>query len=426
MSGLALLAALAAQAATQTGAPPPTPAPGPVAAETTAPATRTGESNYVDLEAGAGYSTNPILSLDSNDGSAFGRISAHAVHTRVSDRTTTVLSGFAQSVFYTRRYGSAQSFDLNGRHDAAVNEKLRVFVAGDAAYDRGGQLDTRILGVPNVPLLPGTIVPPGLLIPGADFLTVTGRSYRASVNAGGQLALGPRDFMDLSSGIEHDIFKSGSIDTHYTTVPVTLGYDRQLNPQTTVGARVAAQFTRYSGTLNTGTVDSRVITPELTGQFRLSERLTLSGDVGASFSSVDDGIRTRHSTGFAGDANLCSTGERTQFCGRASIQQQAATSAGPARVINVGVDYSRRLTADDTLQLSVSGNRYSNPTVIVSGISFNHATYFRAAADYSRHLGNRWYGGVNLAARKLTQTGRDPDADLSAALFIRYRLGDVQ
>jgi hypothetical protein len=36
------------------------------------------------------------------------------------------------------------------------------------------------------------------------------------------------------------------------------------------------------------------------------------------------------------------------------------------------------------------------------------------------------YGGVDLAARKLAQTGRDPDADLSAALFIRYRLGDIR
>jgi hypothetical protein len=425
MSGLALVAGLAAQAATQTGAPP-TPAPNAAPSGTTAAAAAIGQTTYVDLEAGVGYSTNPVLSLDSNNGAAFGRISAHAVHTRITDRTTTVFSGFAQSVFYTRRYGSAQSFDLNARHDAAVNEKLRLFIVGDAAYDRGGQLDTRILGVPNVPLLPGTTVPPALLTPGSDFLTVTGKSYRASVNGGGQLALGAHDFLDFSGGLEHDIFKTGSLETRYTTVPLSIGYDRQLNERTTVGGRFVAQFTHYSGDIVNSAHNFRVFTPELTGQFRLSQQLTFGGDVGVSFSSVDDGVRTRHSTGFTGDANLCSTGERTQLCARASIQQQAATSAGPARVLTVGVDYSQRLSADDTLQFSLSGNRYSNPTLFVATPVFNHATYARAAVDYSRRIGDRLYGGVNLAARKLTQTGPDPDADLSAAVFIRYRLGDVR
>jgi hypothetical protein len=232
--------------------------------------------------------------------------------------------------------------------------------------------------------------------------------------------------MNFSAGLEHDIFKSGGFDTRYTTIPLSIGYDRQLNERATVGGRLVAQFTHYSGDVLNGAHNFRVLTPELTTQLRLSEHLTFSGDVGVSFSSVDDGVRTRHSTGFTGDANLCSSGERTQFCGRASIQQQAATSAGPARVYTVGVDYSRRLTADDTLQFSLSANRYSNPTLFVATPVFTHATYARAAVDYSRRIGERLFGGVNLAARKLTQTGRDPDADLSAAVFIRYRLGDVR
>lgn len=428
MSGLALVAALAAQAATQTGAPPPPPstAPPTTASGTAGPATRIGQSTYADLEAGVGYSTNPTLSIGGNHGAAFGRISAHAVHTRVTDRTTTVLSAFGQSLFYTRGLSSAQSLNLSGRHDAAVNEKLRLFVDGDVAYDRGGQLDTRIVSVPNVPLLPGMIVPPALLIPGSDFLTVTGKTYRAGAHAGGQLALGPRDSVEFSTGVDHSTFKNGPFDTRYTTIPASFGYDRQLNERTTVGARVVGQFTHYSGNVLNGAHNFSVITPELTGQFRLSERLTFSGDIGASFSSVDDGIRTRHSTGLAADANVCSEAERTQFCGRVSVQQQAVTSAGPARVISAGVDYSRRLSADDTLQFSLSAERYSNPLVVVPIPTFSHATYVRAAADYSRRMGTRLYGGFDLAARKVTQTGPDPNADFSAAVFLRYRLGDVQ
>jgi hypothetical protein len=421
MSGILLIAAIAAQpAASGTTAPPP------ASTETTGKAVQPGESTYVDLEGGIGYSTNPILSQGTHNGAGFGRISAHAVHTRVTARTTTVLSGYAQSLFYTKRLGAQESFDVNGRHDAAVSEKLRVFFDGDVAYDKGGQLDTRIIGVPNVPLLPGSIVPPPLLAPGGDFLTVTGRTYRADANVGAQWALSARESLNLSTGIDHIVLKSGGVETRYTTIPASIGYDRQINERTNIGARVVGQFTHYSTSGFSTLRNVQVITPELTAQLTLSPTLTLSGDAGVSFSAIDDGVRTRHSTGASGDVNLCSSSERSQFCARASLQQQAATSAGPARVASLGVDYSRKVSADDTIQFSLAAERYSNPIIIVSGQSFTHAAYIRAAADYSRHIGHRLYGGAELAVRKLTETGPDPDADISGSLFIRYRFGDVQ
>jgi hypothetical protein len=36
------------------------------------------------------------------------------------------------------------------------------------------------------------------------------------------------------------------------------------------------------------------------------------------------------------------------------------------------------------------------------------------------------FAGLDLAARKLTQTGPDPKTDFNGSLFIRYRFGDVQ
>ena len=419
MSSLLIVAALA-QAATAGGSTPSTAVTDP----TTGP--KVGSSTYLDAEAGAGYSTNPFLSINNSTGEGFGRFSLHAVHTRISDRTTTVLSAFAQDTTYTSRYGSAQSFDVNGRHDAAVNEKLRVYVDGDVAYDKGGQLDTRILAIPNLPLLPGTIVPPALLTPGGDFLTVTGRTYRADAEAGGQLALSERDSLDLSGGVDHAIFKQSGLETRFTTIPLSFGYDRQLSEFTTVGARVAGQFTHYSATITSPSSNIGVVTPELTGAIKFSRTLTLSGDVGVSLSSVKLSGVTRHSTGFAGDANLCSSVEHTTFCARASVQQEAATSAGPSRVIALSVDYSRQLSADDTIELSLSGNRYSNPTLLIAQPSFSHATYLRAAVDYSRKIGHRLFTGVDLAARKISQNGPDPNADLSISAFIRYRFGDIQ
>src|SRR5689334_5061522 len=181
MTALALVTALAAQATAPAASAPPQPVGStpPAAAASASAAPNRGVSAYLDLEAGAGYSTNPLLRFGSNTGSGFGRIAAHGVYTRVSERTSTLLSGYAQNVFYINHYGAQQSFDVNGRHDARVSEQLRVFADADFAYDHGGQLDT-IINAPGLPLPLGSVQPPVLVTPGSDFLSVTGRAYRAS------------------------------------------------------------------------------------------------------------------------------------------------------------------------------------------------------------------------------------------------------
>ena len=300
MSALIFITVLAAQAATQPAAPEP-------AVADASRKSHLGSSTFVDLEAGAGYSTNPNFEFGDNTGGGFGRLSVHGVHTRVSERTTTVLSAFAQDTFYTRRYGSQESLDLNAQHDARVSEKVRVFGDLDFAYDKGGQLDTRVLALPELPLPPGVIQPPILISP-SDFLSVTGRHYIASGHVGTQLSLSSREFLSATTGVEHVVYKSGSFRTHYTTIPVSLGYDRQISTRTTVGARVSAQFTDYDGPTSV-----RVVTPELTVQTMLTERMSFVGSLGVSFSSVDDGIRTRHSTGLAGSGSLCSQGGNGSF-----------------------------------------------------------------------------------------------------------------
>jgi hypothetical protein len=402
-----------------------------LAAQVTAPAPATtaapegpkaGKSTYLDIEAGAGYSTNPQLSLTSNTGRAFGRIAAHAVHTRISERSTTVLSAFAQNLTYTSRYGSQQSLSVDARHDTAVNERLRIFGDASAGYDEGGQLDTRILGIPDVPPLPGTPgTPPQLLLPGSDFLSVTGKYYRFAAHGGGALALSARDSLDFNAGVERAVFRSRLQDSDYWTIPASIGYSRQVSPRTNIGARVQVQRTDYNGPAS-----FRMVTPQLTAKLLLSERLTLTAAGGVSFAWVDDGVSTHRSTGADAEANLCQRGETSSFCARAAVHQQVATTAGPAKSINAGVDYSHQLDADSSIQFSLEGSHYSAPISVITGHTFSRSNYYRAAADYTRRIGSRWFGGVNVAARKLTEAGPDPKADFSGSLFVRYRFGDVQ
>ena len=412
---MSALIALTAALATQTAPPAST-------ARTSAEGPKVGKSAYLDVEAGVGYATNPQLSFTSGNGRAFGRVSAHAVYTRVSERTTTVLSGYAQNLTYTSRYGSQQSLSVDARHDAAVNERLRLFADASAAYDEGGQLDTRILSVPDVPPPPGSSgTPPQLLLPGSDFLSVTGKYYRFAAHGGGSLALSALDSLNFSAGLERSVFRSRLQDSDYWSIPASIGYDRQISPRTHVGARVGFENTNYNGPASFSTV-----TPQATLRLLLSERLTFDAAAGVSFARVDDGTRTHHSTGADAQASLCQRGESSSFCARGGISQQTATTAGPAKSIFVGVDYSRRLDADSTIQFSLDASHYSAPISVITGSTFSRSNYYRAAADYTRKLGGRLFAGVNVSARKRTQTGSDPDADFSGSLFIRYRFGDAQ
>jgi hypothetical protein len=416
MSALLIAAALA-QVGTAAGSTPPP------STDATAPQVQTGETTYIDLEAGAGYSSNPNLSIVNDQGSLFGRVSLHALHSRVSARSTTLLSAYAEDVSYTNHHGSQQSVSVLGQHVAAVSEHTRLFIDGSAAYQEGGQLDTRVLGLPILlpPLPGGTVTPPILIPPVGDFLSVTGRTYTFAGHGGATFALGPRDSLSPTFGVEHVTFHSGSTSTSYTRIPGSIAYDRQLSARTTVGVRVSAEDTEYEGPAN-----FRVITPQLTARTFLSPRISLDGAIGVSFARTDDGVRIRNTTGLSAQANLCGQGETSYFCATFSADEQTATTAGPARTIGGGIDYTKRIDADQSISFSLGVTHYSTPLSVVTGRTFSSSTYEHAAASYSRRFAPRLFGGVNLAARKLTQNGPDPKTDFNGSLFIRYRLGDIQ
>lgn len=417
MSALLLIGAFA-QAASS--APPAPPSPTPPAATEALDAPQFGTVNYVDLEAGAGYSINPRVGSGGSSGAGFGRFGVTGVHVRSSERTTTAVSALAQVYFYTRDVPSQQSVSLNANHNRRVNEKLSLTGNLRLSYDKGGRLDTSLGGLSGVPFLPSGINSPLLLPLGSDFLSITGRTFRASGDLGAQWTLSTRDFLNASSGLEYVKF-DGVANSHYIAVPVSVGWDRQISTRTTIGASVSARYTDYGGPGS-----FRSISPALTFQTLLSESLSLRGNIGVSFAESDSGTVKSRSTGITASVSACSRGDRENFCGRASIDQQAATVAGPARTIDVGVDYSRQLGPDDSVRLSVNASRFSSPVIFTTFPAFSRSIYVRGAADYSRRIGNRLFGGVSLAARKVSRNGPDPGADYSGSLFIRYRLGDLQ
>ena len=214
--------------------------------------------------------------------------------------------------------------------------------------------------MPGVPILGNERA---TLLAGAT-LNVRGKSYYASGHFKGNFRL-ERETLNFSSGSAIRCSKP-EMSKPVTRRSSFIGFQRQINPRATLGGRVGAEFTDYNGPSRYS-----VITPEVTGSLLLSETLSLNGSAGVSFASVNDGINSNNSTGFAGDVSLCSTTVRGHLCAHGSISQTAATSAGPAKSISIGLDYVRQLDANQSIQFSVDANRYKSPTAFVVGTSFS-------------------------------------------------------
>jgi hypothetical protein len=377
-----------------------------------------GRSAYVDLELGAGYSTNPLLADEGGNGQAFGRVSAQGGFVRTTTRSSTSVTGYAQSLFYTGQYSAQQSLALAARHSAAINERVQLFGDISGSFDKGGQLDTRIMDFPTLPGSP-ILVPdvPGTLPAGGDFLSVSGRRYRLGGRVGASIAVNPRDSLNITVGAERARFRSPGVETEYSTISSSAGYERQLTERAAVGAQLGVQRTDYDGLAK-----STQFTPQLTARLRLSPGLTAAGAAGLSFTSTDTIAGDETSVGLALSGTVCSQGEVSSICGRVNVDQSATTVGGPAKTVGLGVDYARELGRDQTLRLSLAASRYSSPIPVFED-EFNTTNYYRAAADYSRRIGDRLHTGVSLAARILDAENRNSRPDISGSAFIRYRLG---
>lgn len=380
-------------------------------------------TDYLDLEAGLGVSSNPFLSIPSRS-TAFGRISATGVHQWKSERGTTTLRGYLENSTYFRSYGSRQIFDVGADTAQKVSPTVTVFGGLDFSGDFAGQLSNRLISVPSQPPVidPTNPLPPVTNTP--DTFGLSGRQYRLSGNVGASIRSGLRGSISLSAGAQRAWF-TGAPDADYNSYFASAGYSRQFSERTSGGVSLAFthQDYRHGDWAN-------IINPALTVTTQLSENVSASAAVGVlAIHEKINGNSENHATpSFSG--SICQTGTISRLCGHVSRDAQSALSArvangsGAAAVTtNAGVDYYRRLSEASTLQASLTGTRYEAPGSL-NGERFR-TTYISGVLGYDRKIGNRIYAGVTAGARKLFQVGPDPKLDLNANVYLRYRLGDL-
>jgi len=374
---------------------------------------------YLDLQAGLGYSSNPLLVVGSSPGSTFGRISAYGYHGWSSERSSSSVSAYVENDIYFRRFSDKQLFNLSGATARSVSENVRLFANVGFSGDFGGQLSSRFYGVPAGAVAVDPTLPTNFVtVLDPDLYALNQRTYRLSGQLGANVKLSPRDTLTATAGGQRAFFSRNGSDLNYTTYDGSIGYQRQVSEYIGVGVRAIATRTDYSG--------GRALTsfgPQATLSARIGPNLSADVALGFVRTERDLAIGGKSSTtDLAVDASLCRSLEYSRFCGRIARRTQSSVLGASPTTSSIGADYYQKLSAKDQFQVSAAVVQ----TAGLREIGLPKQTFYTLSGNYDRQISDRFSAGVNLAARKLAITGDDPKADLSASAFVRYRLGNVR
>lgn len=381
-------------------------------------------TTFLDLEAGLGYSSNAGLRFDS-ESSAFGRLSASGFHSWNSETGVISLRGYLENTTYFRHYGSKQLWSLGAATTQQLSPTVTVF--GDLGFsgDFGGQLSNRLFYTPGDPVLPDPANPLPDPTVNPDLFNINGRQYRLSGSVGASIRSGPRSSISLTAGAAHAFSTGDNKDADYTSFTGSGAYSRQVSERTSAGVRVSLsrQDFKRGGWSNT-------VNPAVFVSTQLNEQLSAEGSVGVMRVYQHFDGESDKSTSISFSGSLCNVTESTRFCGRVSRDATTGLTsavlggrAQAAITTSASLSYSRKLSANDSIQASLSASRYRTAASVV-GVNPT-STYVSGVVGYDRHIGARLFGGVQGGVRRLYQSGPDPDMDFNATVYLRYRLGDL-
>lgn len=374
---------------------------------------------FVDLQAGVGYSTNPLLQPGDTVGSGYGRISAYGYHGWTSERAASSVSAYVENSSYFRRYDNKQVFSLSGDTSYAANEKVRLTGGVSFSGDIGGQLSSRFYGVPATTDTPLPLTPVTVIITDPNVVGLNRRQYTLAGHVGGDFTLSPRDSLTTSLGVQH-LFVSGS-GLDYTSYSGTIGYNRQLNERVSVGAQLITQYSDYQFGRSIFEIG-----PQATVRAQLSSHWDVTGAIGVVRTTQDvgiPGVGKDSSLNLALDASLCRRLEYENICFRAARRTQSSIYGGAPTSTTARADYFRRLGAKDTVQLGAEFTRSGDSRVAGFG---QRSTYYAVTGAYDRSINDRLSAGVNAAFRKLDSNIGSFRSDVGGSAYIRYRLGDIR
>jgi hypothetical protein len=217
----------------------------------------------------------------------------------------------------------------------------------------------------------------------------------------------------------------------YRSDRIVASYNRSLSGRTSLNAGVIGGRADYDEEDNVGGLaagDGTFMTPTLGMSHRLTEALTASISVGASFSSVEgpDGQKIKKVSP-AGSVSLCQRQSRGRLCLTGSQSAEPTTFGGITTVSSGQVFYSRVIGLTDSLHASARySRRGSNLLQAEEGTDTSYSV-FAVLAGYNRKIAERLYAFVTPSyARTHRKALNEPHENYQISLGVRYRFGDTQ
>lgn len=374
---------------------------------------------YLDLGAGLGYGTNPLLRPGSNRDSGFVRVSAYLRHERMTERAATVLSAYAENNSYFRREGSKQLFSLTGAHRYRASETVTVYADLGLTADFGGQLVGRIYGEPEVvyTVPESDLLPPPVTVLDPGTVFVDTRQYRVNGQLGASFALSEVDSINVAAGANFAFFDNDGGSRDYHSFFQTVGYNRQLNERSSIGAQVSFQEIDYPGSAN-----AFIINPALVYRTALAEGWTATLSGGVLIEKQDTGFTKDTDVSPSFSAVVCQLREFSRLCLRASHTVQPGGTQSSINTTSVGANYYQEVSADTSFRLSASYSRYNNS---FAGSSSGMSHFYTAAGSVSHRVTDRFFVEGQLGIRKLDPPGLSVNTDVQATVSVKYRVGDL-
>ena len=368
--------------------------------------------NYLDLSAGAGYSTSPFLG--SGDGAGFANVSARAVHQWSDERTSTQLIGYWEGTAYTSGYSPSNLVSARAQASRSVSERLDITGSAEFSADYAGQLSNRFIYAPE----PGAPITVPVVDQGPDLYIYNGRQYRLNADIGLAWKASERSRIRGSAGVSHVAFSNSKLDG-YTIEYGSAAFERLLSQRTTAGLQITASRTDFSRS-NDVTV---IINPAATLSTRLSEDWTLSGSAGIMFSTLDSGNqRLGSSTDPSFSATLCRQSKNSSICATTARAVTTSAAAELANSTSFDLQWFTRIDPRQNLQISAGYERFEGAK---AGRATLATQEYHAAATYSRLLNHRCSVGAEAGVRGFDERVGGHHPDVSASVFVRYRLGDL-
>lgn len=378
----------------------------------------------VRVSAGVGVENNPFLAMpDQGDGVALAaEIEVEPSIYIEDERTTFRLYGNARLRQFLQDYGTTHSILLGAGGTTRIDERTRLSSGATFQTSRSAAQDAFLFGRGDlIALEPGELP----IFPDID-PTIAGtreRTNRFSVNANVDRQLSPRDVGSVGLAFSES-HTSGDVGFDYRVADLTLGYGRQINERTTLRGTLA--LTR-SDLLDQTAGDAISITPLVGLQQQVSERLNWTGQVGLSWSRIDDGLGGDITdTSLAFLLNACRSDLRGALCLTAQRQPRPTTFGGFSNSTAISVGYDARLNRRDSIGVNATYRKSEEiSSSVLPGVSISEDDeLIGLGASYRRAFTDRLSGFVNGSYSKVySDLFPDREANISVYAGVSYVFG---